>query len=307
MNVTLLCSVRGCRLPLAREQHRLTCPHAHSFDVARRGYVNLLQPQDRRSARPGDSAAAVAARRRFLSGGFEAELTRAIGDLLTLAPGDALLEVGCGEGHYLHAFTARFGCEGHGVDLSVPAIEAAARHAGLHLVVANADRALPYADASFAAVASITARRNPAEFRRVIREDGRLLLVIPGPDDLVELREAVLGRGLLRDRVDRAVAAFAPRFRLERHERLRHVTRLDAAAIRDVMTGSYRAGRASRRDRLAALGPLAVTLSRDALLFRPVRPRADRGRAGARRSPPTRPSPLGRSPCPPDPRSAPAA
>ncbi len=176
--------------------------------MARRGYVNLLQPQDRRSARPGDSAAAVAARRRFLSRGFEAELTRAIEDLLPLTPADALLEVGCGEGHYVGAFTERFGCEGHGVDLSVPAIEAAAaRHAGLHLVVANADRALPYADASFGAVASITARRNPAEFRRVLRDDGRLLLVIPGPDDLVELREAVLGRGLLRDRVDRAVAA----------------------------------------------------------------------------------------------------
>ncbi len=159
------------------------------------------------------------------------------------------------------------------MDLSVPAIEAAAaRHAGLHLVVANADRVLPYADASFAAVMSITARRNPAEFRRVLRDDGRLLLVIPGPDDLVELREAVLGRGLLRDRVDQAVAAFASRFTLARHERLRHVARLSAEAIHDVMTGSYRAGRASRRGRLAALGPLAVTLSRDALLFRPVRP-----------------------------------
>jgi 23S rRNA (guanine745-N1)-methyltransferase len=241
--------------------------------VARRGYVNLLQPQDRRSPRPGDSAAAVATRRRFLARGFEAEITRAIVDLLTLIPADALLEVGCGEGHYLGAFATRFGCEGHGVDLSVPAIEAAAaRHADLHLVVANADRTLPYADASFAAVASITARRNPAEFRRVLRGDGRLLLVIPGPDDLVELREAVLGRGLLRDRVEQAVTAFAPRFALERHERIRHVAHLDAAAIHDVMVGSYRAGRASRRDRLAALGPLAVTLSRDALLFRPVRP-----------------------------------
>jgi 23S rRNA (guanine745-N1)-methyltransferase len=270
MAVTLLCSVRACRLPLAREGQRMICPRAHSFDVARRGYVNLLQPQDRRSARPGDSPAAVAARRRFLSGGFEAGLTRAIGDLLTLAPGEALLEVGCGDGHYVAAFTARFGCEGHGVDLSVPALEAAAaRHAGLHLVVANADRSLPYADASFAVVASITARRNPAEFRRVLRDDGRLLLVIPGPDDLVELREAVLGRGILRDRVDDAVAAFGPRFTLERHERLRHVARLDTEAIRDVMTGSYRAGRTSRRDRLTALGPLTVTLSRDALLFRP--------------------------------------
>jgi 23S rRNA (guanine745-N1)-methyltransferase len=241
--------------------------------VARRGYVNLLQPQDRRSSRPGDSAVAVAARRRFLSRGFEADLTREIGSLLPLTPTDALLDVGCGDGHYLAALVDRFGCEGHGVDISVAAIEAAARRrADLHFIVANADRFLPYADASFRAVTSITARRNPAEFHRVLRDDGRLLLVIPGPDDLVELREAVLGRGLRRDRMEAAVAAFAPRFRLEHHEHLRHVAHLDAEAIHDVMTGSYRAGRASRRDRLAALGPLDVTLSRDALLFRPVRP-----------------------------------
>lgn len=246
-------------------------PAAHSFDVARRGYVNLLQPQDSRSARPGDSVAAVAARRRFLARGFEAELTGAIAGLLALTPADTLLDVGCGEGHYLAALAARSGCAGHGVDLSVPAIEAAAgRHAGLHLVVANADRFLPYADGSFRVVASITARRNPAEFRRVLRDDGRLLLVVPGPDDLVELREAVLGRGLRRDRVEPAAAAFATHFTLERHERLRHVARLDAEAIRDVMAGSYRAGRVSRGDRLAALGPLDVTLSRDALIFRPA-------------------------------------
>lgn len=269
----MLCSVRGCRLALAREGRRLICPRAHSFDVARRGYVNLLQPQDRRSARPGDSPAAVGARRRFLARGFEAELTEALGRLLTLDPTDALLDVGCGEGHYLAAFVRRFGCEGHGMDISVPAIEAAARrYAGLHFAVANADRFLPYADASFRVVASITARRNPAEFHRVLRDDGRLLLVIPGPDDLVELRAAILGRGLLRDRVDQAAGTFATHFALERHERLRHVTRLDPEAIRDVMTGSYRAGRASRRDRLAALGSLDVTLSRDALLFRPLRP-----------------------------------
>ncbi|HSB40762.1 MAG TPA: hypothetical protein VLK28_02930, partial [Methylomirabilota bacterium] len=77
--------------------------------MARLGYVNLLQPQDRRSPRPGDSAPAIAARRRFLSRGFEAGLTRAIGDLLSLAPTDALLDVGCGDGDHLAALAERFG------------------------------------------------------------------------------------------------------------------------------------------------------------------------------------------------------
>lgn len=271
--VGLLCPVAGCRRALTRTRGGLACARAHSFDVARSGYVNLLLPQDRRSRNPGDAPATVAARLRIQARGCETSLTDAITDFLTVGAGDAVLDVGCGPGHHLAAIVARFGCEGHGLDISVPAIDAAARlRPELHWVVANADRFLPYADGSFRAVTSITARRHPAEFRRVLRDDGRLLLVVPGPDDLVELREAVLGRGLRRDRVEAAVAAFAPGFTLERHERLRLVARLDAEAVHDVMAGSYRAGRASRRARLAAVGPLDVTLSRDALLFRPVRP-----------------------------------
>jgi len=270
--VALLCSVAGCRRPLTRSGRGLSCPRAHSFDVARSGYVNLLQPRDRRSVRPGDAPATVAARRRLAARGFEAAITDRIAALLTLDPGDAVLDVGCGDGHHLAAIAARSGAEGHGLDISVAAIEAAARRfPGLHWVVANADRFLPYADGSFRAVTSITAQRNPAEFRRVLRPDGIVLLVVPAPDDLVEVRERILGERIERDRVEAAVATFAPLFTLERHERIRHVARLDAASVRDAMAISYRAGRASRLARLAEVGDLDVTLSRDALLFRPAR------------------------------------
>jgi SAM-dependent methyltransferase len=270
----LLCQVRGCRLPLARDPRRLVCSRGHSFDVARTGYVNLLQAQDRRSARPGDGAATVQARGRLIARGFETPITDRIAGLLALEPTDAVLDVGCGEGHHLAVITERFGCEGYGLDISVAAIEAAARQRpGLHWVMANADRFLPYAGASFRLVASITAQRNPEEFRRVLRDDGTLLLVVPAPDDLIEVRELILGKGLEQDRIEKAIATFAPLFVLDRHERIRHTARLDAAAVRDVMAGSYRAGRASRQARLATVPDLDVTLSRDALLFRPARPR----------------------------------
>lgn len=266
---TLLCTVRDCRLPLTREERRLVCPNGHSFDVARRGYVNLLQPQDRRSRRPGDSAEVFAARRRVLAG-VEARLVSDLVDLLAAAPGGAVLDVGCGEGHHLALIAERFGGEAHGIDISVAAIDAAARgHRGLEWIVANADRFVPYADASFSVVASITGRMNPGEFRRVVREDGILLVAVPAHDDLVELRESILGEGVLRDRVERTLANFAPQFTLERHERIRHVARLDAAAIADVMTSAYRALRARERARLTAIGEMEVTQSRDVLIFRP--------------------------------------
>jgi len=73
--VTLRCPVRGCRRPLTRDPRRLVCSRAHAFDVARSGYVNLLQAQDRRSSQPGDGAATVQARGRVIARGFEAPIT----------------------------------------------------------------------------------------------------------------------------------------------------------------------------------------------------------------------------------------
>ena len=58
----LACTVRTCGLPLTRRERAYFCPSGHAFDIARSGYVNLLQPQDRRSSKPGDSKAAVEAR-----------------------------------------------------------------------------------------------------------------------------------------------------------------------------------------------------------------------------------------------------
>jgi len=249
----------------------VACPRAHSFDIARSGYINLLQPQDRKSARPGDSAHALDARRRLLAQGFETPLTEAILRHLAPAPGDAVLDVGCGEGDFLAALVARFGCEGHGVDISTPAIDGAARrHPGLQWVVANADRFLPYADHSFHLVASITARKNAPEFRRVLADGGTLLIVVPAPDDLIELRAAILGEGIARDRVESTRESVGSLFTLARHERIRHAVRLDADSVRDVMALSYRGVRERQRARLAALGEMDVTLSRDLLIFRPA-------------------------------------
>src|SRR5437016_6434284 len=96
-----LCTVRDCHLPLAREERRLVCPRGHSFDVARSGYINLLQPQERRSKRPGDMAAVVAARRRLHDRGVTTPLLSGIAGMLAASPSDIVLDAGCGDGFYL--------------------------------------------------------------------------------------------------------------------------------------------------------------------------------------------------------------
>jgi 23S rRNA (guanine745-N1)-methyltransferase len=254
----LLCPVRGCHLALIREERSLVCPRRHSFDIARSGYVNLLQPQQRRSRQPGDTAAAVAARRRLHDRGVTRPLLDGIAELLNASKQDVVLDAGCGDGFYLGTLARQAGFDAHGIDISIPAIDAAAkRFPEYEWIVANADRFVPYADHSFSIILSITARMNAGEFRRVLRGEGRLLIGIPAPDDLIELR------GAGRDRVARTVETFADNFKLAEQRRISTAADLDVSAIRDVLISIYRPMRSK------PVEAMRVTFSLDLLLFQP--------------------------------------
>jgi 23S rRNA (guanine745-N1)-methyltransferase len=243
-------------MALVREERRLVCPRGHSFDVARSGYINLLQPQERRSKEPGDTPEAVAARRRLHDRGVTGPLLHGIAEMMAASPTDIVLDAGCGDGFYLGTLARQTGFAAHGVDISIPAVDAAARrYPGCVWIVANADRFVPYADRSFSIVMSITARMNAGEFRRVLRDGGRLLVALPAPDDLIELR------GTGRDRVDRTVETFAQGFTLVDRRRVTTTADLDAAAVEDILLSIYRPMRSGPAE------AMRVTFSLDLLLF----------------------------------------
>jgi 23S rRNA (guanine745-N1)-methyltransferase len=245
-------------MALERQERQVLCPRGHSFDVARSGYVNLLQPQDKRSKEPGDTAAAVAARRRLHGRGVTGPLLDAIAEIGSASAADVVLDAGCGEGFYLGSLARRAGCVAHGVDISIPAVNLAARSfPECGWIVANADRFVPYADASFSLVMSITARMNSGEFRRVMRDDGRLLVAIPASDDFVELR------GAGRDRVERTLETFAGEFTLVDRRSVTTHADLDVVAVEDVLLSIYRPMRPG------AVEAMRVTFSLELLLFQP--------------------------------------
>lgn len=255
----LICPVRGCGLDLLREVQRLRCARRHSFDVARSGYINLLQPQDRRSSQPGDTAEAVAARRGLHERGATAHLLAVIKEMLNPAAQDIVLDAGCGDGFYLGSLAQQTGLSAHGLDISTPAIDAAARrYPDCEWIIANADRFVPYADRTFSAVMSITARMNSLEFRRVLRDDGRLLVALSAPDDLVELC------GMRRDRVARTIDTFNTHFKLHNQQRVSRTIDLDVDSVRDVLISVYRPLQSR------TLQATRVTFSFDLLLFRPT-------------------------------------
>jgi len=280
------CTVRGCgatipavaalKRPLAVSSGTtvLRGPCGHCFDIARSGYVNLLQPQDRRAREPGDAAEAVAARRRLFDAGVGAALLESLAATITdmgLPPGARTLDIGAGEGSLLGALARRFDLEAVGVELSARAADLAARrHPGVLWLVANADRGLPCADGSLDLVLSITARRTPAECARVLASGGHLVVAVPAADDLAELREATLGSASRQDRVPKLVEEHAEHFKLVGRRASRERTRFTPSQLEDLLVATYRGGRAGRRERARGLDGLAVTLSHEIVVFEPL-------------------------------------
>jgi 23S rRNA (guanine745-N1)-methyltransferase len=271
----LSCTVRDCGLLLERRGSVVVCARQHAYDLARSGYVNLLQPQDRKSRHAGDTADAIEARARLLGAGVgRSILNRFVDRAAALLPvGGVVVDLGSGAGDVLGALAARVHCTAVGIDLSTAAAEHAARHfPGVTWVVANADRRLPLLDRTVDLILSLHGRRHPAECARVLARTGHLLVAVPAADDLIELRTAVQGHGVQRERSEALIAEHVQHFeaidRFETRER-QHVAR---DQIRNLLRGTYRGTRRSAAHAIGTLGEMEVTLASTVMLFRPRTP-----------------------------------
>lgn len=177
----------------------LRCGRGHCYDVAKAGYVNLLQSQQSADRRHGDDRLMVEARTRFLDAGYYDCLLQALEEqaVRRAAPGAVtLLDAGCGEGRYTARVcgaleAAGHACTGLGIDLSRAALAAAhRREAALQLAVGSLFE-LPLASHSCHMVLNVFAPCATAEFARVLRRKGVLLRAVPLQRHLFELKEAV--------------------------------------------------------------------------------------------------------------------
>jgi 23S rRNA (guanine745-N1)-methyltransferase len=254
----LICPVCGGDLTDAGSAVR--CPAGHSFDVARQGYVNLLAG----AASPGtaDTPAMVQARADFLAAGHYAPLTdalsRTVVPLAGAAPSTVVLDAGAGTGHYLAAaLDAVPAAAGIALDVSKHALRRAARaHPRIGAAVADVWRPLPVRTGSVSVLLNVFAPRNGAEFRRVLRPDGALVVVTPAAGHLAEL-VGPLGLLAVDDRKDdRLAGALAPYFRAAARTDLTvplRLSRVDAGAAARMGPSAHHLDAADLAVRLAAL------------------------------------------------------
>jgi len=230
-----------CRLDLAGAAGTLVCGNRHSFDLARDGYVNLLDGRRRGLMARGDSAEQLAHRTAFLEAGHFSPVASAIVARVTRAGppsravGWRVLDAGCGTGHHLAAISAalRTPVIGLGFDIARTAAQHAARRwRELAFVVADVWAEWPVQDEAADLVLSIFAPKNFAEMSRVLRPGGWLALGYPGPDHLAEL---VHRFGLLQQqagKTGRYAEAMQQLIGPTTTIRLAHRVRLDRESVR---------------------------------------------------------------------------
>lgn len=190
--VSLHCPL--CKSEFEANTQGIVCINGHQFDRAKEGYFNLLPVQYKNSREPGDAKEQLKSRRKFLQSGFFDPLKTALLDLMDDSV-NSLADLGCGEGYFTHAIANYLpATDIYAVDISKSGVAMAAKSAKsfsnlTHIVASNFD--LPLQDNSMDRIIRILAPGKDAELQRLLKPNGKLILVIPGEQHLIELREKI--------------------------------------------------------------------------------------------------------------------
>ena len=275
----LACPVCGSQFTL--QQTALICANSHAFDIAREGYVNLL-----RKKLPGDTKEMLVARRNFFDQGYYRPISDTINALVAAyappvslhgpASSSRILDAGCGEGYYLdrlHAYLTSLDQQPLcvGIDISKEAIKLAAkRYPESHFLVANLKERLVLLDATIQVMLNIFAPRNAEEYARVLSPGALLLVVIPGPDHLHQLRSTLHLLNIEESKQQHVVEQFSAQFSLLTTRTLSYTLRLHKPEISwlVMMTPNYWHLSQESRSALEQLETIQTTIETTFLLFR---------------------------------------
>ena len=294
INIFNIITCPVCGSGLRRENRSLICQAGHTFDIAKSGYVNMLPPGKEKNARTGDEKDMVRARAAFLEKGYYSRISSAAADVIAESGGGVICDMGCGEGHH----TCRIAGEVHvktgqdvlalGFDASKYAAECASKLARANSYLSRDGIGgeldsrvqcafmpgnifhLPVADHSVNCALSMFAPVAGDEARRILSDDGILVVVSSGRDHLLEMRQLIYEDVHLSESLPDAPEGFE----LVNRRNLRYSTTIenteDIASL-FVMTPFYYKTTEAGRARLSAQDTLDVTVEVNISVFQVIK------------------------------------
>ncbi|MBR5315609.1 MAG: methyltransferase domain-containing protein [Firmicutes bacterium] len=185
-----------CKKKIRFHAGGLVCKKEHTFDIAAKGYVNLLQQT---KAFKGYDADFFQSRRRFFSSGYYDHIVEHVVETVDkfFASEEELvvLDAGCGEGGYSAALEGAMTKAGKtaqilAFDIAADAIKVAAGNDNVKWMIADITN-IPVKDQVVDCILDVFTPANYKEFNRVLKDGGYLIKVVPGSLHLTELRQAV--------------------------------------------------------------------------------------------------------------------
>ncbi|RPF53426.1 putative RNA methyltransferase [Aquisalibacillus elongatus] len=178
-----------CQEAMSVEENRYVCGNNHSFDIAKKGYVNfMMQP-----VKTKYDKTLFEARHHIIESGMYSPVHKEIAELVEGS--HHLVDLGCGEGSHLAHIRQRVPnpLTGVGLDISKEGVMTAAKN-HLDTVWCVGDLAqTPFKGSAFDTALNFLSPARYDEFKRILSPEGRLIKVIPNSGYLKELREAVYG------------------------------------------------------------------------------------------------------------------
>ncbi|WP_163935154.1 23S rRNA (guanine(745)-N(1))-methyltransferase [Paraferrimonas sp. SM1919] len=255
-----------CQLPLSQLHNQFRCDNNHQFDMAKEGYVNLLPVQKKRSKDPGDNKEMMQARRHFLNQGFYQCLSDKVNQVSQslIDTNATVLDLGCGEGYYSHrlAEALQLGdSQFYGLDISKVAVRyGAKRYKDIQFCVASAYET-PFANSCFDLVTRIYAPSKDEELARIIKSQGYLVAVSPGPRHLFEIKQVIYPYPKEHELIEDVAPGFE---RYQRHRVTETITLNSSQDIHALLHMTPFAWRLSDDDMQALQSkPLTLTLDFD--------------------------------------------
>ena len=172
----------------------ITCSSNHTFDLSKKGYLNLL----RHAPKENYERALFEARSQVIRGGLYGplliEIENIINDTFKASQDKILLDAGCGEGSHLNQISESLKNNQwnfFGLDIAKEGVALATiERKTVNWLVGDLSE-LPFKNESLDVILNILSPGHYQSFKRVLKTNGRVIKIIPTVLYLKEIRQAL--------------------------------------------------------------------------------------------------------------------